>query len=104
MKQTTLLKGNECRHDGRGSKPDASIAASDTIPWHDDANRALMGSNMMRRAVPLLNLNLNCRNRPRNAGYKRQPDTLCGEGDGVVEYVDSNEIVIRYTRSDEENL
>jgi DNA-directed RNA polymerase subunit beta len=84
----------------------ASIAAS-LIPFleHDDANRALMGSNMMRQAVPLV--------RPEapivGTGLEAQviKDSrilIVAEGDGVVEYVDSNEIVIRYSRTDEEKF
>ncbi len=84
----------------------ASIAAS-LIPFleHDDANRALMGSNMMRQAVPLV--------RPEapivGTGLEAQviKDSrilIVAEDDGVVEYVDANEIVIRYSRSDEEKF
>lgn len=84
----------------------ASIAAS-LIPFleHDDANRALMGSNMMRQAVPLI--------RPEapivGTGLEEQviKDSrilIVAEGEGVVEYVDANEIVIRYNRSDEEKF
>ncbi|MBE9519286.1 MAG: DNA-directed RNA polymerase subunit beta [Bacteroidetes bacterium] len=84
----------------------ASIAAS-LIPFleHDDANRALMGSNMMRQAVPLV--------------YPEAPIVGTGiemnvvrdsrlqiraEETGVVEFVDANEIVVRYDRSDEEKF
>ncbi|MDX9929737.1 MAG: DNA-directed RNA polymerase subunit beta [Bacteroidales bacterium] len=84
----------------------ASIAAS-LIPFleHDDANRALMGSNMMRQAVPLV--------RPEapivGTGLEGQVISdsrilITAEGDGIVEYVDANEIVIRYTRTDEEKF
>lgn len=84
----------------------ASIAAS-LIPFleHDDANRALMGSNMMRQAVPLV--------KPEapivGTGLEDQVISdsrilVTAEGDGVVEYVDANEIVIRYTRTDEEKF
>ena len=84
----------------------ASIAAS-LIPFleHDDANRALMGSNMMRQAVPLIN--------PETpivgTGLEKKliSDSrilITAEGDGIVEYVDANEIVIRYTRTDEEKF
>ncbi len=84
----------------------ASIAAS-LIPFleHDDANRALMGSNMMRQAVPLLN--------PEAAlvGTGIEDDVahdsrvlINAEGDGVVEYVDANEIVIKYNRDEKERL
>jgi len=81
----------------------ASISAS-LIPFleHDDANRALMGSNMMRQAVPLL--------RPEapivGTGLERQVASdsrvlINAEGDGVVEYVDADKIVIKYERSEE---
>ena len=84
----------------------ASISAS-LIPFleHDDANRALMGSNMMRQAVPLV--------RPEapivGTGMERivAKDSrvlINAEGDGVVEYVDANEIHIRYYRSENERL
>ncbi|MFN3951813.1 MAG: DNA-directed RNA polymerase subunit beta [Thermaurantimonas sp.] len=84
----------------------ASISAS-LIPFleHDDANRALMGSNMMRQAVPLI--------RPEapivGTGMERivAKDSrvlINAEGDGVVEYVDANEIHIRYNRSENERL
>ena len=84
----------------------ASISAS-LIPFleHDDANRALMGSNMMRQAVPLL--------RPEapivGTGLERRvaKDSrilINAEREGVVEYVDANKIVIKYDRSEEEKL
>ncbi len=84
----------------------ASISAS-LIPFleHDDANRALMGSNMMRQAVPLL--------RPEapivGTGLERQVASdsrvlINAEGDGVVEYVDANEITIKYARTEEEAM
>jgi DNA-directed RNA polymerase subunit beta len=84
----------------------ASIAAS-LIPFleHDDANRALMGSNMMRQAVPLM--------RPEApvVGTGLEPlvarDSrvlLTAEGEGVVEYVDAQKIIVNYKRSEEEQL
>ncbi|MGB5318044.1 DNA-directed RNA polymerase subunit beta, partial [Eudoraea sp.] len=84
----------------------ASISAS-LIPFleHDDANRALMGSNMMRQAVPLL--------KPQSpivgTGLERQVASdsrvlINAEGDGVIEYVDSQRITINYKRSEEEKL
>lgn len=84
----------------------ASIAAS-LIPFleHDDANRALMGSNMMRQAVPLLNPEapiVGTGIEGRVAVDSR--NLILAEGDGIVEYVDANEIVIRYSRSDEEKF
>jgi DNA-directed RNA polymerase subunit beta len=84
----------------------ASIAAS-LIPFleHDDANRALMGSNMMRQAVPLL--------RPEapivGTGLegrvaKDSRVLLTAEGEGVVEFVDASEIRIKYKRNDNDEL
>ena len=84
----------------------ASIAAS-LIPFleHDDANRALMGSNMMRQAVPLL--------RPdspiigtgiEHMVAKDSRILLVAEGDGVVDYVDAKKIIIKYDRDEEENF
>ncbi|OFY45307.1 MAG: DNA-directed RNA polymerase subunit beta [Bacteroidetes bacterium RBG_13_44_24] len=84
----------------------ASIAAS-LIPFleHDDANRALMGSNMMRQAVPLINPEASIVGTGLETQVIKDSRILfVAEGDGVVEYVDANEIVIRYTRSDEEKF
>ena len=84
----------------------ASIAAS-LIPFleHDDANRALMGSNMMRQAVPLLEPEIPIVGTGIEADVVRDSRVLMNaEGDGFVEYVDSNEIVIRYTRDETEKL
>lgn len=84
----------------------ASIAAS-LIPFleHDDANRALMGSNMMRQAVPLLNPESPIVGTGLEAKVAQDSRVLLhAEGDGIVEYVDAREIVIRYSRSDEEKL
>ena len=84
----------------------ASISAS-LIPFleHDDANRALMGSNMMRQAVPLL--------RPESpivgTGLERQVASdsrvlINAEGDGKVEYVDANKVTIKYDMSEDQEL
>ena len=84
----------------------ASISAS-LIPFleHDDANRALMGSNMMRQAVPLL--------RPESpivgTGLEKQVASdsrvlINAENDGVVEYVDAEKITIKYDFSDQDEL
>ncbi len=84
----------------------ASIAAS-LIPFleHDDANRALMGSNMMRQAVPLLNPEAPIVGTGIERQVARDSRVLINaEGEGVVEYVDANEIAIRYDRSEEERL
>ena len=84
----------------------ASIAAS-LIPFleHDDAHRALMGSNMMRQAVPLI--------RPEapivGTGIERQVcedsrTMITAEADGVVEYVDATTIRIKYERTEDEEF
>lgn len=83
-----------------------SVAAS-LIPFleHDDANRALMGSNMQRQAVPLL--------RPESpivgTGLEKRvaQDSralVMAEGDGVVEFVDANKIVIKYDLNEDQKL
>jgi DNA-directed RNA polymerase subunit beta len=84
----------------------ASIAAS-LIPFleHDDANRALMGSNMMRQAVPLLNPEVPIVGTGIERVVARDARVLINaEGDGVVEYVDAKRITIRYERTDLERL
>ncbi|MFK8265738.1 DNA-directed RNA polymerase subunit beta [Capnocytophaga cynodegmi] len=84
----------------------ASISAS-LIPFleHDDANRALMGSNMMRQAVPLL--------KPESpivgTGLERRVASdsrvlMNAEGDGTVEYVDAEKIIITYDRTENQKL
>ncbi|MAT90897.1 MAG: DNA-directed RNA polymerase subunit beta [Flavobacteriaceae bacterium] len=84
----------------------ASISAS-LIPFleHDDANRALMGSNMMRQAVPLLRADSPIV----GTGLERQVASdsrvlINAEGDGEVEYVDANMVTIKYDRTDEERM
>jgi len=84
----------------------ASIAAS-LIPFleHDDANRALMGSNMMRQAVPLMVPEAPIVGTGLEAQTAIDSRTnFVSEGDGYVEYVDAKRIVIRYNRTDEERL
>nr|WP_185859166.1 DNA-directed RNA polymerase subunit beta [Blattabacterium cuenoti] len=84
----------------------ASISAS-LIPFleHDDANRALMGSNMMRQAVPLL--------KPESpivgTGLEQQVSIdsrilINAKKNGVVEYLDARKIIIRYDQTDKEDL
>ncbi len=84
----------------------ASISAS-LIPFleHDDANRALMGSNMMRQAVPLL--------KPESpivgTGLERRVASdarvlMNAEGEGIVEYVDAEKIIITYDKTENEKL
>ncbi|WP_162427720.1 DNA-directed RNA polymerase subunit beta [Pontibacter pudoricolor] len=83
-----------------------SVAAS-MIPFleHDDANRALMGSNMQRQAVPLL--------KPQapivGTGLEGRAAIdsralVIAEGDGVIDFVDSTKIVVKYDLTDEEKL
>ena len=84
----------------------ASIAAS-LIPFleHDDANRALMGSNMMRQAVPLLRPEAPIVGTGLEANIAIDSRVLINaEGEGIVEYVDANEIVIRYSRNEDQML
>ncbi|WP_081211362.1 DNA-directed RNA polymerase subunit beta [Salegentibacter sediminis] len=84
----------------------SSISAS-LIPFleHDDANRALMGSNMMRQALPLLRADSPIV----GTGLERQVATdsrvlINAEGAGEVEYVDAKKIIIKYDRTDEERM
>ena len=84
----------------------SSISAS-LIPFleHDDANRALMGSNMMRQAVPLLIADSPIV----GTGLERQVASdsrvlINAEGDGLVEYVDANMITINYDRTEEARM
>jgi DNA-directed RNA polymerase subunit beta len=84
----------------------ASVAASlITFLEHDDANRALMGSNMMRQAVPLL--------RPEapivGTGLEARAASdsrvqIQAEGDGIVEYVDATQIIVRYDVTDDDRF
>ena len=84
----------------------ASIAAS-LIPFleHDDAHRALMGSNMMRQAVPLLHNEAPIV----GTGIEKQVcedsrTMVTAEGEGVVEYVDATTIRILYDRTEDEEF
>ena len=84
----------------------ASIAAS-LIPFleHDDAHRALMGSNMMRQAVPLITTETPIV----GTGIEKQVcedsrTMITAEGDGVVEYVDATTIRILYDRTEDEEF
>ena len=89
-----------------GANQIASIAAS-SIPFleHDDANRALMGSNMQRQAVPLLRPSSPIVGTGIEQLVARDSRVLINsEGTGTVEYVDANEIVIRYDWNDQDKL
>ena len=84
----------------------ASIAAS-LIPFleHDDANRALMGSNMMRQAVPLLKTEAPIVGTGLEPNVAKDSRTLINaEGNGVITYVDANRISVKYTRTKDEEL
>ena len=84
----------------------SSVAAS-LIPFleHDDANRALMGSNMMRQAVPLMAPEAPIVGTGIEHYVARDSRTLVeAEGDGEVVYVDSTKITIKYDRTDKERL
>ncbi|HHB79637.1 MAG TPA: DNA-directed RNA polymerase subunit beta [Saprospiraceae bacterium] len=77
------------------------------IPFleNDDANRALMGSNMQRQAVPLLRPSSPIVGTGLEGKIARDSRMLINaEGDGVVEYVDANEIIIKYDRTEEDQL
>jgi DNA-directed RNA polymerase subunit beta len=82
----------------------ASVAAS-LIPFleHDDANRALMGANMMRQAVPLMVTEapiVGTGIEERVARDSRQ--LIIAEADGVIQYVDAEKIIVKYELSEEE--
>ena len=84
----------------------ASIAAA-LIPFleHDDANRALMGSNMMRQAVPLMRTEAPIV----GTGIEKQlaedsRTQITAEGEGTVTYVDAAVIRIQYDRTEEEEF
>ncbi len=84
----------------------ASIAAS-LIPFleHDDANRALMGSNMMRQAVPLMRSEAPIVGTGIEGQLVRDSRTqIMAEGDGVIEFVDATTIRIRYDRNEEQEF
>jgi len=84
----------------------ASIAAS-LIPFleHDDANRALMGSNMMRQAVPLIDPDVPIVGTGLESEVVKHSRLMIeAEAEGVVEYVDASQITIRYHLSEEEQF
>jgi DNA-directed RNA polymerase subunit beta len=77
------------------------------IPFleHDDANRALMGSNMQRQAVPLLKPQAPIVGTGLEGKVAADSRNLINaEGHGTIEYVDSNEIHVRYDKTDDEKL
>ncbi|MBL7728669.1 MAG: DNA-directed RNA polymerase subunit beta [Dinghuibacter sp.] len=101
-----ILEKNEVEYMDVAPNQIVGLSAS-LIPFleHDDANRALMGSNMQRQAVPLL--------KPQNPivgtglEAKAARDArvhIMSEGNGIVEYVDGNEIHVRYDRNELDKL
>ncbi|MFN4253610.1 MAG: DNA-directed RNA polymerase subunit beta [Saprospiraceae bacterium] len=88
--------------------PNQTVGVSASlIPFleNDDANRALMGSNMQRQAVPLIRPSSPVVGTGLEGKVARDSRMLINaEGTGVVEYVDANEIVIRYDRTEEDQL
>ncbi len=84
----------------------ASISAS-LIPFleHDDANRALMGSNMMRQAVPLVKPESPIVGTGLEQRVAKDSRILMNAaGEGIVEYVDADKIIIKYDRSEDTRL
>ena len=101
-----ILAPNEVEYLDVAPNQIVGVSAS-LIPFleNDDANRALMGSNMQRQAVPLLKTDspvVGTGLEKRVAKDSRM--LLNAEGNGVVEYVDANKVVIRYDRTDIERL
>jgi len=77
------------------------------IPFleHDDANRALMGSNMQRQAVPLINPQVPIVGTGLEGKAARDSRLqITSEGNGTVEFVDANEIHVRYVRDEMQKL
>ncbi|RUT78688.1 DNA-directed RNA polymerase subunit beta [Ancylomarina longa] len=84
----------------------ASIAAS-LIPFleHDDANRALMGSNMMRQAVPVINPESPIVGTGLEGILAKDSRTqVSAEGEGIVEFVDATKIIVCYERTEEDKF
>src|SRR5699024_3356727 len=101
-----VVNTNELHYTDVAPNQISSISAS-LIPFleHNDANRALMGSNMMRQAVPLLRVDSPIV----GTGLERQVAAdsrvlMNAEGAGTVEYVDAEKIIIKYDRTDKERM
>ncbi|WP_319482253.1 DNA-directed RNA polymerase subunit beta [uncultured Draconibacterium sp.] len=84
----------------------ASVAASlISFLEHDDANRALMGSNMMRQAVPLLRPEAPIVGTGLEASVAKDSEVMvCAEADGVIEFVDARQIIVRYDVTEEDRF
>ena len=101
-----LVEPNDLRYMDVAPNQIVSVAAS-LIPFleHDDANRALMGSNMQRQAVPLLRAEAPIV----GTGLERRVALdsralVLAEGEGEIEFVDATKIVVRYEQSDDDRL
>ena len=101
-----IVPGNEVQLMDVAPQQIASIAAS-LIPFieHDDANRALMGSNMMRQAVPLMRSEAPIVGTGIEGQLVRDSRTqIMAEGEGTIEFVDATTIRIRYDRTEEQEF
>jgi DNA-directed RNA polymerase subunit beta len=101
-----ILDKNEVEYMDVAPNQIVGLSAS-LIPFleHDDANRALMGSNMQRQAVPLLRPDVPVVGTGLEGKAARDARIqIHADGDGVVEFVDANEIHVRYNRNDEQRL
>ncbi|MBS1729978.1 MAG: DNA-directed RNA polymerase subunit beta [Bacteroidetes bacterium] len=101
-----ILEKNEVEFMDVAPNQIVGLSAS-LIPFleHDDANRALMGSNMQRQAVPLIIPEAPIVGTGLEGKAARDARIqLHAEGDGVVEFVDANEIHVRYDRNDSDRL
>ncbi len=99
-------KGGEIEYMDVAPNQIVGVSAS-MIPFleHDDANRALMGSNMQRQAVPLIKPTAPVVGTGLEGKVAQDSRMLINaEGGGEVEFVDANQIVIRYDRTDEDQL
>jgi DNA-directed RNA polymerase subunit beta len=101
-----ILDRNEVQYMDVAPNQIVGLSAS-LIPFleHDDANRALMGSNMQRQAVPLLRPDVPTVGTGLEGRAARDARIqIHSEGDGVVEFVDANEIHVRYNRNEDQRL
>jgi len=101
-----ILDKNEVEYMDVAPNQIVGLSAS-LIPFleHDDANRALMGSNMQRQAVPLIRPEMPIVGTGLEAKAARDARIqIHAEGDGIVEFVDANEIHVRYDRNEQQKL
>jgi DNA-directed RNA polymerase subunit beta len=101
-----ILDKNEVEYMDVAPNQIVGLSAS-LIPFleHDDANRALMGSNMQRQAVPLIKPEVPIVGTGLEGKAARDARIqIHSEGDGLVEYVDANEIHVRYKRNETQQL